>query len=238
MTEIPGSGPAKRKTRAVFERETRQLIRLQTIMDVIYAIIIWRLFMILPRPELDEWDGGARVIDVLVTYSDSFLVLLVGLVLILVYWGQSNKLFGNLARTDGPHAAISVFQVVFLLVYLYFVGLDIRFEGDRSVLFLQSVSLALAGFVAVAAWAYAGKNRRLVSEAITDEEVKELRISILPEPITALLTIPFVWVGRGWWTLAWLLAIPIGILLKRSRQVSSAAGGESASERLTLTQQE
>ena len=61
--------------------------------------------------------------------------------------------------------------------------------------------------------------------AITDEEVKELRISILPEPITALLTIPFVWVGREWWTLAWVLAIPIGILLKRTSRSTATNDG-------------
>jgi uncharacterized membrane protein len=205
----------KKKTQAVIEREIRQLIRLQTIMDVVYAIIIWRLFMILPRPELDEWDGGAKVIDVLGTYADNFLVLLVGLVLVLVYWMQNNKLFGNLRKTDGVHAAISLLQIVFLLMYLYFVRLDLSFEGDRSVLFLQSVGLALAGFVAVAGWRYASKDRRLVTETITDEEIGELHLAILPEPITALLTIPFVWLGHGWWTLAWLLAIPIGWLLKK-----------------------
>jgi uncharacterized membrane protein len=208
-------GRKKKVTQAVIEREVRQLIRLQTVMDVVYAIIIWRLFMILPRPEVDEWAGGSRVIDVLGTYADNFLVLLVGLVLVLVYWMQNNKLFGNLSRTDGVHASISLLQIVFLLMYLYFVGLDIRFEGDRSVLFLQSVGLALAGFVAVVAWAYASKNRRLVTDTITDEEIGELRLAILPEPITALLTIPFVWLGHGWWTLAWLLAIPIGWLLKK-----------------------
>ncbi|MGB6122951.1 MAG: TMEM175 family protein [Bacteroidota bacterium] len=205
----------KKVTQAVIEREMRQLIRLQTIMDVVYAIIIWRLFMILPRPEVDEWAGGSMVIDVLVTYADNFLVLLVGLVLVLVYWMQNNKLFGKLSRTNGVHASISLLQLVFLLMYLYFVGLDIRFEGDRSVLFLQSVGLARAGFVAVAGWRYASKDRRLLTDTITDEEIGELHIAILPEPITALLTIPFVWLGHGWWTLAWLLAIPIGWLLKK-----------------------
>ena len=155
--------PKKEKTRAVLEREMRQLIRLETIMDVVYAIILWRIFMVLPRPELDEWDGGARVIDVLMNYADNFLILLVGLILVLVYWLQNNKLFGNLSRTDGVHAALSLLQLVFLLMYIYFVGLDIRFEGDRSTLFLQSVGLALSGFVAVAAWTYASKGRRLLT---------------------------------------------------------------------------
>jgi uncharacterized membrane protein len=212
--------PKKEKTQAVLEREMRQLIRLQTIMDVVYAIILWRIFMVLPRPEVDEWDGGARVIDVLISYSDSFLVLLVGLILVIVYWMQNNKLFGNLSRTDGAHAAMSLLQLVFLLMYLYFVGLDIRFEGDRSTLFLQSVGLALSGFVAVAAWTYASKGRRLLTETITDVEAKELRLAILPEPITAVLTIPFVFLGHGWWTLAWFLVIPIGWLLKKRQPAS------------------
>ena len=88
-------------------------------------------------------------------------------------------------------------------------------QSDVLALFMQSVSLALAGFAGVAAWVYASKRTELVSEAITPEEGNELKISILAEPLAAAFTIPFAFIGPGIWNLSWLSVIVFGIFLKR-----------------------
>ncbi|NOR15200.1 MAG: hypothetical protein GQ544_05815 [Candidatus Aminicenantes bacterium] len=36
-------------------REEKQLRRLEVVMDVIYAILIWRAFQLLPRPTKADW---------------------------------------------------------------------------------------------------------------------------------------------------------------------------------------
>ena len=36
-------------------REKRQLRRLEVVMDVVYAILIWRAFQLLPRPVKSDW---------------------------------------------------------------------------------------------------------------------------------------------------------------------------------------
>ncbi len=41
----------KREDKAELIRGTRQLRRLEMLMDVVYALVIWRLFMLMPRPE-------------------------------------------------------------------------------------------------------------------------------------------------------------------------------------------
>ncbi len=46
-------------------------------------------------------------------------LILLAVVIVIVYWLQNNSLPGNLNKTDGIHTAISIFQLFFVLLYLY-----------------------------------------------------------------------------------------------------------------------
>ena len=206
--------PKKEKTQAQKERDAVQLRRLQTLMDVVFAVLIIRVFTLLPHfvsPETGEFDP----LVIFTETGENFIMFLIGFILICIYWFQNNKTSGNLVSTDGKHTMLSILQLFFLLLYLYSVRLDMETESDVLALFMQSVSLALAGFAGVAAWVYATKHAELVSEAITPEEANELKISILSEPLAAAFTIPFAFIGPGIWNLSWLSVIVFGIFLKK-----------------------
>ena len=213
----------KPETEADIERGARQLGRLQTLLDVVFALMILQVFLILPKPTGDEIDRTKDLLIFLQGHSGKYEMVIVGLILIVVYWAQNNKAFGNLKRTDGTHAAMSIFQVFFLLIYLYFVRMGVEFRNDIASFVFQSISLALVGFTAVAAWSYAIKDRRLITDTLSDREARELRFTFMSEPITALITIPFSWLGPLAWTLAWLANIPISMLLKRRLPKEAAA---------------
>jgi uncharacterized membrane protein len=204
----------KEKTQAEKERDARQLRRLQTLMDVVFGVLLIRVFTLLPH--LTNPDSGK--VDPLVIFTEtgeSFIMFVIGFVLITIYWFQSNKTSGNLVSTDGKHTMLSILQLFFLLLYLYSVRLDMETQSDVLALFMQSVSLALAGFAGVAAWIYASKHAEMVSEAVSAGEANELKISILSEPLAAAFTIPFAFIGPGIWNLSWLSVIVFGIFLKR-----------------------
>lgn len=206
--------PKKEKTQAEKERDARQLRRLQTLMDVVFGVLLIRVFTLLPH--LTNPDSGK--VDPLVIFTEtgeSFIMFVIGFVLITIYWFQSNKTSGNLVSTDGKHTMLSILQLFFLLLYLYSVRLDMETQSDVLALFMQSVSLALAGFAGVAAWVYASKHAEMVSEAVSAGEASELKMSILSEPLAAAFTIPFAFIGPGIWNLSWLSVIVFGILLKR-----------------------
>ena len=204
----------KERTQAEKERDERQLRRLQTLMDVIFGLIIFRVFTMLPHLT-DSASGNVDPLVIFTQDGERFLMFLIGFILTTVYWFQNNKTTGNLVSTDGRHAVLSLLQLFFLLLYLYSVRLDMETQSDVLALFMQSVGLALAGFSGVAAWVYAMKHPNLISEAVSVEEANELRNSILAEPLAATLTIPFAFVGPGMWNLAWLSVIVFGVLLKR-----------------------
>ena len=202
----------KEKTQAQKERDERQLRRLQTLMDVIFGVLIIRIFTVLPQP-FEVLKGN---VDPLVIFGEGkFVMFIIGIILISIYWFQSNKTNGNLIATDGKHSFLSILQMLFLLLYFYSIGLDIATHSDILALFMQSVTLALAGFCGVAAWIYATRHADLVSEAVTAEETVEIRNSVLAEPLAAVITIPFAFVGILAWNLAWLSVLIIGAFLKR-----------------------
>ena len=100
------------------------------------------------------------------------------------------------------------------MLYIYFVRLDAQFEGVVLLMQMQSLFLAVAGFLSVGSWHYALKNN-LVSDAPSKLEKETMYIKFLPEPVVSVLTFPLAWFGPGIWTLGWLLLIPAGWLAKK-----------------------
>ena len=200
-------------THALIERGEKQLFRLGVMIDVLYALMIYKLFMLMPNPEIDNF-GREELYKVLTESYLNYTVIFIGLVLVILYWGMSNLQFGNLKRTDSTHSAISILQVFILMLYIYFVRLDAEFKGEVILMQSQSLFLAIAGFLSVGSWYYALKNN-LVSDAPSKLEKETMYIKLLPEPVVSVLTFPLAWFGPGIWTLGWLLLIPAGWLAKK-----------------------
>lgn len=205
-------------------REERQLFRLQNLTDVIFAIVLWRLFTRLPSPTSDDVDSAGSLLDFLVDERGSFAVILIGLLLVVIYWLQSNALFGSLVRTNARHAVGSIIQLFFLLFYLWANKVGMEFEDTLDGLFIQSVALALLGFTAWSNFRYASK-AGLLSSDVSPDEAWKLRRLTLCEPLTALATVPFCWLGSDLWTLSWLLFVPINMFLARLEPRFRGRGG-------------
>jgi len=190
------------------EREVRQLHRLEFLMDVIFALVLWRIFSRLPAPENFELSSEAFT-QFIIASSAELEIILVGVVLVIVYWLQNNLLFGNLRKTDNRHTAISILQIFSLLLFLYANRLGIVFQGNTGSLLLQSISLVAVGLLAVWAWHHAITDRLLISDNLSKEEAGIARSNISGETIGAAITIPFALIGPGVWTLSWLI-YPLG----------------------------
>jgi uncharacterized membrane protein len=182
----------------------KQLLRLERLTDLIYALVIWRIFMLLPRPNLDnpEWD---TVGEMLTSQWSDFVVPILSILIVIVYWLQSNALLSRLKATNAIHTGISIFQVFFVLLYLYALGLGIGVGSDADTRVLESSAAVLIGAVAYLGWWYASGRGALLSDDVSDEEAREVASSNLAEPMTALLTIPAAFIGPWAWELSWFL---------------------------------
>ena len=200
-------------TSAIIERGEKQLFRLSVIIDVLYALMIYKLFTLMTNPGTDSF-GREDIYKVLTESYLNYTVILIGLVLVIMYWGISNMQFGNLKRTNSTHSTLSILQIFSLMLYIYFVRLDAEFPGEITLMQMQSLFLALAGFLSVWTWHYSVKNN-LVSDAPTKEEKESLYIKFLPEPVVSLITLPLAYFGPEIWTLGWILLIPASWIAKK-----------------------
>lgn len=203
----------KEVTYAFIERGEKQLYRLSVIIDVLFALMIYKLFTFMPNPDVDGFDRE-QLYEVFANSYLNYTVILIGLVLVILYWGMSNMQFGNLNRTDATHSTLSLLQIFSLMLYIYFVRLDAQFEGEVGIMQFQSLFLAIAGFLSVGSWHYALKNN-LVSDAPSKVEKETMYIKFLPEPVISVITFPLAIFGPLVWTLGWLLLIPAGWLAKK-----------------------
>ena len=192
------------KSQSQLERQKKQYERLTTLVDSIYALVLVILVTNLPIPSEEEWSGGTLV-KFLTSQGGDFFPVIIALVLLTSYWMQNNNLFGNLVRTDAIHSSISLLQIFWVFSYLYAVilGTESNFEGKPAVLALQSLTAAFMGITGVISWFYAQQNRRLLSNELTEPEIREMKRNLLGGPITALITFPFAFLGGIAWEISW-----------------------------------
>ncbi len=199
---------------AKLERESRQLRRLEVLIDVVFAIVLWRLFMLIPRPGEGGWNWNS-ITAMLASNIVTFVLVAVGVAIVIVYWLQNNALFGNLDRTDAIHTALSILQIFLLLLFLYSIRLGATLEASSGTRAFESSTAALVGIASAINWSYAIKGRRLVSADLTNQQARDLQVRILAEPITALITLPCAFIGPWIWEASWLSYPLIASLLKR-----------------------
>ncbi len=173
--------------------EGAQLLRLQRLSDVFYALVIFQLFLIIPTPETTgkTWESVA---DYLADHGVDIAVSVVGVAVAIVYWLQSNRLLGVLRTTDGIHTALTIFQLFFLLVLLYSMKLGVEVDAPSAGTWaFESAAATAVGVFALLAYARA-RRKGLLRADIPEAEAKRLAIRYRAEPITTGISFPFAFV--------------------------------------------
>jgi uncharacterized membrane protein len=200
----------RERTPVDIKHDERLLKRIQTLTDVVYALIIVQLFRIFPKPVVEDI-GRESLAELFKNQGPAFATVIVGLIWVIIYWGQSNTLFGYLKRTNKKITSIAIVQMFLLLLYLYFIDLDNQTDGDVLALFAQSFCLAVAGYLSAFIWHYSAINGMLFEE-LGEAQKYSIYYKLFPEPIAAVITLPLAFLGAGWYSLGWLSVIPLGIL--------------------------
>ena len=197
--------------------QTLQLSRLERLADVIYALVLWRLFTLIPKPISAEgaWHTFS---EYLAANGMTLIIVVIGVIFVIIYWLQSNTLLGNLEKSDSKHTILSIVQLFALLLFLMSLNLGVVLGGSAFTRVLESATAALAGLSGAFAWRYGIKNRRLIQPDVTDFDAQKIMDGVLAEPLTALMTIPFAFAGPWFWEASWLLLIPTNMVLKRMRK--------------------
>jgi len=206
----------KVEDRGKVRRETLQLIRLERLFDVVFAIIVWRAITLFPTPT-DKQFGWEQILPFLSANLGDLVLVLIGILVVIVFWLQNNLIFGNLQATDNFHTIISILQLFFLLIFIKALRIGVELEPSNITRALESLTAAMVGVAASWGWWYAIKNRRLLSPEVTDQYALQLRDRILAEPLTALITLPFAFVNPTLWEISWW-SYPLVVWLVRRRR--------------------
>jgi hypothetical protein len=190
-----------------------QLVRLGTLTDVVYAVALALIIQWLPLPEESSADGAVWLSELWAEYAGNIVSVIIGLAFTILYWIRSNTLMTSLDRTDAVHTGLSIASVFFLLMLLYIVRVsaEVAAPSRRAG---ESGAVVLIGIASGAAWWWAGR-KNLLREGITKGERLGIQIEAFAEPLTALVTLPFAYVGELAWNLAWLAYMPIAAFLRR-----------------------
>jgi hypothetical protein len=203
MMTVAPQGPS-----TTHDQGARLLGRLQVFLDVVYALLFVEMLQSLPAAEDLSWVGSPfGLLSVLLADPEEVLRIAIGLGLVLIYWGLNNRLLGPLARIDAWHSWMSMLQMVFVALFLYFAIQDPRLAGGPSSPALQSLSLGIAGILGLVGWRHA-RRFGLIAPEIGEEERERIGTGALVDPLTALLNTPVAWLGPLAWTAGWFL-IPI-----------------------------
>ncbi|MGD8891373.1 MAG: hypothetical protein PVF53_23340 [Desulfobacterales bacterium] len=209
----------KTEDKAKHKREYLQLHRLERMFDVVYAIVIWRIFLLLPSPTAEQL-GWEHIGTFLGANIGIFLMVIIGIAVTIIYWIQNNVLFGNLQSTDSRHSILSILQLFFLLVFLVSLRDGIELGPSTGTRALESIIAALVGIAGGWSWAYAIKNHRLLLPEVTGQYAYRLKDRILAEPITAIITLPCAFVGPIIWEISWFSYPLVVWLVRRRRRVA------------------
>jgi len=190
-----------------------QLARLATLTDVVYAVALVLIISWLPLPEESHSGGVVWIGELWAEYSTNIVAVIIGLVFIILYWIRSNTLMTALDRTDGVHTGLTIASVFFLLLLLYVVRVSeqVAAPSRRAG---ESIAVALIGIAAGGAWWWA-RRTGLVRSGLTTEERLNIQIEAFAEPLSALVTLPFAFVGEMAWNLAWFAYLPIAAMLRK-----------------------
>jgi uncharacterized membrane protein len=135
----------------------------------------------------------------------SFLFVLLATGIVIIYWLQNISLLGNLKKTNGVHTAISIFQLVFVLLFLYAITSGVILGESADSRIFESVTAMMIGVMGWSGWYYAMNKADLLNPELSKEEAEHILQKNLAEPITAVITIPFAFVGPVAWELSWFL---------------------------------
>jgi hypothetical protein len=186
----------------------RSLRRLEVFLDVLYALIVFRMLAYLPAVEDMTWVG--KPLGLLGRLIDDRRELwrpVMGIGLTVICWTLNNKRLNHLNRTDAVHTLINLVQMAFVCLFLYFAIADPMLAGGSSSRALQCACLALAGVAGQWAWAHA-RRYGLVDARAPVKQLEDIGRSGRTETATAVLIMPLAWIGTITWTLGWFV-IPL-----------------------------
>lgn len=177
-------------------------------LDVVFALIFFRIVELLPSFQDGHWVQLPHgLLGPLASSPANLTRVIFGLMMTVYYWYRKNTFLSLLARSNGILATLSAASLFFICLFMYALVADPTYAGGVPTLLLQSVSILIGSFLSFFALRYAIR-ADLVRPELRASAEQIARVD-LSNPLTALVATGLSWSGLTIWTLSWFILMPL-----------------------------
>jgi hypothetical protein len=200
----------------VIEGGDRMLRSLNRLLDILFALALFRAIEFLPMPQSTQLTTlPYGILSVMGNSPANITRVVFCLVIIVYYWSRKNAMLAIVQVANGTFALLSITSILALFIFLYALAADPTYVGGWPTLLLQSASLLVASLLG-----YVGLRYAIHAELVPDDQKasaeRVARID-LSNPLTAVIATALSWSGLTIWTLSWFVLMPLlGFLLGKS----------------------
>jgi hypothetical protein len=193
---------------ARFTVQDEKLRSLGIFLDVVFALVFFRIVEFLPSFQDGHWVQLPHgILSLLASQPANLTRVVFGVVMTVYYWNRKNSFLSMLTKSNGVVASLLIGALCFFCLFMYALIADPMYVGGAPTLLLQSVSVLIASLLGLLAFRHAMHADLMRPELrVSAEQIARIDLS---NPLTAAIATCLSWSGLTIWTLSWFIPIPL-----------------------------
>lgn len=183
--------------------------RLDALTDGIFAIAMTILVLNINAPDLPDGADTATVFRALGSLVPQVLSYVLSFYILAQMWINNNRLKNRFRGTALGHIWLTMTSLLLICLIPFSTSLVDNHNGNLAAELVFHVNLLLAGLAFYAQWLFAVKDRRLIHESISEEQIRRGSRARQLLPATAVAAILFSLLIDPDWSSIFYIALPI-----------------------------
>ncbi len=194
------------------------LRRIQTLTDSVFALALVLLVLFIEKPPREVLANPTEeaIRRYLLGEADTIIIFIVTFVTIALYWFANHDQSRYLRRSDDVHVALSLVYLILVALLPFTNGLNMVFRQSFLIHIFYSSVVFLVGLISYMDWILASRNYRLIDSKVGPDEVLNITIETIIQPLAALVSFGGALIGTFWWQLPFMVAPVITLILKKT----------------------
>lgn len=180
--------------------------------NVLFALCMFASVTKIEFPEENLTDS--QLIQLLIGDANLLINFIIAFIFLSLYWLKFISKLQHISRSNNTLLGISLVYLGFVCLYPFAENLLGNYPGSPVAQIEFSVLWAIIGFLSVTSWWYA-QRAGLVDPRIESITAQRIYYMGFPEPMLALISIPFALVSDWAYYGVLLLTVPANLLILR-----------------------
>lgn len=147
--------------------------RIEALSDGIFAIVMTIIVLELRVPETSEMDlNSEKIFEFIINYLPKIETYAISFVIAGVFWLRHQLHFMHITGVDRVTITINIFFLLFVTFIPFTTGFVMNFPDQEVPFLLYAFNLFIISIILVLNWRYVSKDRRYITNSMTDKEIK------------------------------------------------------------------